>query len=139
MMSVSDLPTLNAVLNGTCSMFLIAGYIFVRQGKTSVHKACMITALVLSVLFLASYVTYHNLAGFNRFAGTGFVRWVYFSILIPHTILATVAVVPLALLTVFRALRGQFDKHKRIARWTLPIWLYVSVTGVIIYFMLYHL
>jgi len=138
-MSFSDLPTLNATLNGTSAVLLITGYVFIRQKKINAHRACMLTASTLSLLFLVSYVIYHREVGFTRFTGQGWIRIVYFSILIPHTILAVFAVVPLVAITLNRALRRQFDKHRRIARWTLPIWLFVSITGVLIYWMLYRL
>lgn len=136
-MELSDLPTLNAVLNGTSAILLTTGYFFIRRRKITAHKTCMVSASIVSILFLVSYVIYHQSVGFTRFTGEGLIRVVYFSILIPHTILAVIAVVPLAAITLYRALRGQFDRHRRIARWTLPIWLYVSVTGVLIYCMLY--
>ena len=139
MMSFSDLPALNASLNGACGLLLVVGYAFIRQGKIRAHKACMLSASVVSVLFLVSYVIYHNQVGFTRFTGEGWVRGMYFSILIPHTILATVAVVPLVVITLYLALKTRIDRHRRIARWTLPIWLFVSVTGVLIYWMLYHM
>ena len=135
-MSVSDLPALNALLNGSCAALLIAGYAFVRARRVTAHRACMLLALLTSALFLVSYLTYHYHAGSVRYRGTGWTRPAYFTLLITHTVLAA-AVVPLALVTAGRALRGQFDRHVRLARWTLPIWLYVSVTGVVIYLMLY--
>lgn len=138
MIPISALPTLNAVLNATSAVLLILGYQFIRQQNIRAHRICMIAAFSVSVLFLISYLTYHYHAGTTRFPGQGWVRLVYFIILISHTILA--ALVPfLAVLTLFRALKEQFAKHRRIARWTLPIWLYVSVTGVLVYLMLYHL
>jgi len=138
MLSISSLPTLNALLNTTSAVLLVIGYYFIRQRNIRAHRACMIAAFTVSVLFLISYLTYHYHAGATRFSGQGWVRPVYFTILISHTILA--AIVPvLAALTLFRAWQGQFLKHRRIARWTLPLWLYVSVTGVIVYLMLYHL
>ena len=139
MISLSDLPSLNAILNSTSALLLITGYIFIRRGRRTAHKACMLSALGVSVLFLISYLTYHGQVGYTRFEGEGWIRAVYFSILIPHTVLATIAVVPLAVVTVYLALKGRLGKHRRIARWTLPIWLYVSVTGVLVYLMLYHL
>ena len=135
-MSVSDLPALNALLNGSCAALLIAGYAFVRARRVTAHRACMLLALLTSALFLVSYLTYHYHAGSVRYRGTGWTRPAYFTLLITHTVLAA-GVVPLALVTAARALRGQFDRHVRLARWTLPIWLYVSVTGVVIYLMLY--
>ena len=139
MMTISDLPAVNATLNGASGLLLVAGYAFVRQKKIGVHKACMLCASVVSILFLVSYVIYHNQVGFTRFTGEGWIRIVYFSILIPHTILATLAVVPLVAITLYLALKTRIDRHRRIARWTLPIWLFVSVTGVVIYWMLYHM
>jgi len=138
-MTVHDLPTLNAALNATATFLLVGGYTFIRRGNIRAHKACMITASVVSVLFLASYITYHNMAGFTRYTGEGWIRTLYFAILIPHTVLASVAIPPLVVITLFFALRDRRAKHRRIARWTLPIWLFVSVTGVVIYWMLYQL
>lgn len=137
-MSLTDLPLLNALLNSTSTVFLILGYVFIRQKKKVLHKKMMFTALATSTLFLISYLIYHYSVGSVKFTGQGSVRTVYFTILITHTILAS-AVPPLAIITLVRALRERFDRHKVIARWTLPIWLYVSVTGVIIYIMLYQL
>jgi len=135
---ISTLPTLNAILNATSAVLLILGYQFIRQQNIRAHRTCMIAAFSVSVLFLISYLTYHYHVGTTRFLGQGWVRLMYFTILLSHTVLA--ALVPfLALLTLFRALQAQFPKHRRIARWTLPIWLYVSVTGVLVYLMLYHL
>ena len=135
---LSALPAVNAALNGTCTLLLTVGYVFIRRRKVTAHKACMVSAFVTSILFLISYLTYHYHVGSRPFGGQGAIRSVYFTILISHTILA-VAIVPLALVTVYRALRNRFDRHVRIARWTLPLWLYVSITGVIVYWMLYHL
>ena len=135
---LSALPALNATLNATCALLLVAGYLCIRRRKILAHKICMMSAFVVSILFLVSYLTYHYHVGSVRFAGRGWIRPVYFTILTSHTILAAV-IVPLALVTLSRALAARFDKHVRIARWTLPIWLYVSVTGVIVYWMLYHL
>ena len=137
-MSISDLPALNATLNGTAALLLAAGYVLIRTGRQEAHKRCMLGALTASVLFLVSYVIYHANTGSRPFPGTGPVRIVYFTILITHVVLA-VTIVPLALITANRGLRAQFDRHVRIARWTLPLWLYVSVTGVVIYLMLYRL
>jgi uncharacterized membrane protein YozB (DUF420 family) len=134
----SILPHLNAVLNGTSALLLVTGYFFIRQGIIRLHRACMLGALAASCFFLISYLIYHAQVGSVRFRGEGWVRSVYFVVLISHTVLAT-TVVPLAIITLRRALKERFDRHRRIARWTLPIWLYVSVTGVIVYFMLYHL
>jgi uncharacterized membrane protein YozB (DUF420 family) len=136
--TISDLPTLNATLNGLAAMLLVAGYLFIKGGQRRKHQWCMVGALATSALFLVSYVIYHLNAGSRPFPGQGPVRLVYFVILITHVILAAV-IVPMALITAARGLRSQFDRHVRIARWTLPIWLYVSVTGVVIYLMLYEL
>jgi putative membrane protein len=137
-LSISDLPALNATLNGLSAVCLVSGYTFIKRGERLMHQRCMIAALVLSSLFLVSYVVYHANAGSRPFPGQGLVRPVYFVILITHVVLAA-AVVPLALITATRGLRSQFDRHVRIARWTFPVWLYVSVTGVVIYLMLYQL
>ena len=137
-MSVTDLPALNASLNAISTVLLVTGYVFIRRGERQKHKACMIAALVMSVLFLTSYVIYHLQVGSVPFKGTGWIRTVYFAVLIPHVILAA-GIVPLVLITVSRGLSGRYDKHRRIARWTLPLWLYVSVTGVIVYLMLYQM
>ena len=131
------LPTLNAMLNATSGILLTIGYVFIRRRHIQAHRACMIAALTSSSLFLISYLYYHYHAGATRFAGAGAARVIYFTILTTHTILAVV-IVPFVIVTVTRARRGQFDRHRRIARWTLPMWLYVSVTGVIVYLMLYH-
>ena len=135
-MSVTDLPTLNASLNALCTVLLIVAYVHIRSGRIEQHRKTMLAAFATSVLFLISYVTYHAQVGSKPFPGTGLVRTVYFAILIPHVILAA-AVVPLALLTLRRGLRRDDARHRAIARWTLPIWLFVSVTGVIVYLMLY--
>jgi len=138
MLSLSSLPTLNALLNATSALLLIGGYRYIRRQNVRAHRTCMAAAFTVSVLFLLSYLTYHYHAGTTRFTGQGWIRPVYFSILISHTVLA--ALVPfLALVTLFRAVKEQFPRHRRIARWTLPIWLYVSVTGVVVYLILYHL
>ena len=132
------LPTLNAMLNATSGILLTTGYVFVRRRKVQAHRACMIAALTSSSLFLISYLYYHYHAGATRFAGAGAARVIYFVILTTHTMLAAV-IVPFVIVTVTRALRRQFDRHRRVARWTLPMWLYVSITGVIVYLMLYHI
>lgn len=137
-MEIADLPALNATLNAVATVFLVAGYVCIRRGRRDLHKMCMLAALGTSAVFLTSYVVYHANAGSRPFPGEGAVRVVYFAILIPHVVLAAL-VLPLALATTARGLRSQFDRHVRIARWTLPIWLYVSVTGVVIYLMLYRL
>jgi len=136
--TVTDLPTLNALLNASSAVLLLIGHRFIRRGNQQTHKKFMLSALAVSAAFLVSYLVYHYHHGATSFTGEGIVRLIYFSILISHTILA-MAVVPLALITLARGLKGQFDKHTKIARWTYPIWLYVSVTGVMIYVMLYHL
>ena len=138
MISVVQLPTLNAALNSLSAVFLFAGYLFIRAKNREAHRRCMLAAFACSILFLISYLVYHFQVGSVGFKGQGWIRPVYFTILITHTILA-IAVVPLALITLVRALRERFDAHRRIARWTLPIWLYVSVTGVVVYLMLYGL
>ena len=129
---------LNAALNATSAVLLSAGYLMIRRGRVVAHKSCMGLAFLCSTLFLVSYVIYHVRVGSVPFQGKGWIRPVYFGLLASHTVLA-VAIVPLAVITLSRALREQFDRHRRIARWTLPLWLYVSVTGVVIYFLLYHL
>jgi len=134
---VSQLPSLNALLNATSAVLLVSGYYFICQGNIQAHRACMTSAFVVSILFLISYLTYHAHAGATRFSGQGWSRPVYFTLLLSHTALATLVPI-LALITLVRALRQQLDRHRRIARWTLPIWLYVSVTGVLIYWLLYH-
>jgi uncharacterized membrane protein YozB (DUF420 family) len=138
MISTSQLPALNATLNATSAVFLALGFFFIRQKRVAAHRACMLVAVVVSVVFLISYVTYHVQIGSKNFPGQGLARPVYFTILLTHTVLAMAVALFLAPVTLYRALRERFDQHKRIARWTLPIWFYVSVTGVIIYFMLYH-
>ncbi len=135
---ISYLPHLNAILNSTSALLLLAGFRFIRHGKIQAHRNCQVTAVLTSTLFLISYLTYHYYHGATKFAGQGLVRPFYFIILTTHTILA-VAIVPLILITLYRAARGDFLRHRRIARWTLPLWLYVSVTGVIVYVMLYHI
>jgi putative membrane protein len=137
-MDVSGLPGVNAVLNGTSAVLLVAGYVFIRQRRVLAHQTCMLSAFGASTLFLISYVIYHYYAGSRPFGGQGWIRPVYFTLLLTHILLAT-AIVPLALTTIYRALTAQFDRHMRLARWTLPIWLYVSTTGVLIYWMLYRL
>lgn len=137
MISIGDLPTLNAALNGTSAVLLTLGYLFIRRKKVNLHKACMVSAFVISTLFLVSYLTYHYHAGSKPFPGEGWTRPLYFAILISHVILATVTL-PLSIVTLARGVRGRFEKHRSIARWALPIWLYVSVTGVLVYLMLYR-
>jgi uncharacterized membrane protein YozB (DUF420 family) len=135
---ISYLPHLNACLNGTSAVLLFSGYSFIRSGNVAAHRTCQVSALIVSLLFLASYLTYHYHHGATRFQGTGLARPIYFTILISHTILAVV-IVPLVALTFYRALRQDFARHRRIARITLPLWLYVSITGVIVYLMLYQI
>lgn len=134
---VSALPTLNAALNATSAVLLAVGLGFIRKKRIRAHLTCMTSAVAVSTLFLVSYVTYHYHAGSRPFTGQGWVRPVYFVLLVTHIVLAAV-IVPLALTTLYRAWRGDFTRHRRIARWTLPIWLYVSVTGVVVYLMLYR-
>ncbi|MGH8064247.1 MAG: DUF420 domain-containing protein [Candidatus Entotheonellia bacterium] len=138
MLSLTDLPAVNAVLNATSAVLLASGYRFIRQRQIIAHKRCMLAACGTSALFLLSYLTYHYHVGSMPFRGQGWVRPLYFTILISHTILAVV-IVPLVLITLFRAWKADFARHVHIARWTLPIWFYVSLTGVIIYVMLYQL
>ncbi len=138
MISVSDLPTVNAFLNASAATLLVWGWVLIRQGRKQAHRRAMLGAFTLSLLFLVSYLVYHAQVGSVRFQGTGTIRTVYFAVLLTHTVLAA-AVPPLAVVTLSRALRGRFDRHRRIARWTLPIWVYVSVTGVAVYVMLYRL
>ena len=131
-------PTLNAALNAASALLLTFGFLNIRRRRVAAHRACMIAAFAVSCLFLVSYLAYHAQAGTTRFQGQGWTRPVYFGILLTHTPLAAL-IVPLAIVTLRRALRAQFDRHARMARWTLPLWLYVSLTGVVIYWMLYHL
>jgi putative membrane protein len=130
--------TLNAILNASSGVLLTCGFVMIRKRRITAHRTFMLSAFACSVIFLASYVIYHLRVGAVYFLGTGWIRPVYFTLLTTHTILA-IAIVPLAIITLSRALSARYDKHRRIARWTLPIWLYVSVTGVIVYFLLYHL
>lgn len=138
MISINDLPAVDAFLNALSAALLGLGYYFIRRKNIRAHKRCMISAFATSTLFLVCYLTYHYHHGATRFTGKGFVRGIYFALLGSHTVLAVV-IVPLVLTTLYRAWRERFDLHKRIARWTLPLWLYVSVTGVAVYWMLYHL
>ena len=135
---LSSLPALNAALNATSAILLISGYIFIKRRNIAAHKFCMLSAFAASILFLASYLTYHYHAGIKPFTRQGPIRWVYFSILISHTSLA-IAIVPLVLMTLSRAWKGAFERHARLARRTLPLWLYVSITGVVVYWMLFRL
>jgi uncharacterized membrane protein YozB (DUF420 family) len=134
----SALPHLNALLNATSGALLLAGFYFIRRGRAAAHRRCMTSAVFVSVAFLVSYLAYHAEHGSTRFAGQGPVRPVYFTILLTHTVLAAV-IVPLVAVTFSRARRGDFARHRRVARWTFPLWLYVSVTGVVVYLMLYQL
>lgn len=136
-MSISDLPAVDATLNACATVFIVAGIVFIKRGQKRAHIACMVTALVISVAFLVCYLTYHLNSEPTRFAHPGWPKVIYFIILATHIPLAALTV-PLVLLTVVPALRQRFDRHKRIARWTYPVWLYVSVTGVLVYFMLYQ-
>jgi putative membrane protein len=136
--SLSDLPALNAVLNATSAALLATGYVLIRQKRIEAHRRVMLTALGSSALFLTSYLVYHAQVGSVRFQGRGPMRTAYFAILLSHTVLAIV-IVPLVGFTVVPALRGRFDRHRRLARVTLPLWAYVSVTGVVIYWMLYRM
>ena len=135
---ISALPHFNAFLNFSSFVLLTSGYFFIRRRSVIAHRNCQVAALSVSILFLISYVTYHSQHGATRFPGQGIVRPIYFTILTTHTILAAV-IVPFVIVTFRRAKRGDFLRHKAIARWTLPMWLYVSVTGVVVYLMLYHL
>ena len=137
-MDISYLPHVNACLNGTSAVLLFSGYLFIRSGNVAAHRTCQVSALAVSILFLASYLTYHFNHGTTRFQGTGLARPIYFTVLTSHTILAIV-IVPLVTLTFYRAFRQDFTRHRRIARITLPLWLYVSITGVIVYLMLYQI
>jgi uncharacterized membrane protein YozB (DUF420 family) len=132
------LPAVNAALNAICAVLLVVGYVLIRRGRRRQHRAVMVTAFATSVLFLISYLTYHAHAGSKHFPGTGAARTVYFLILLTHTVLAA-AIVPLAIVTLWRGLSANYVRHRAIARWTLPIWLYVSVTGVVVYWMLYRM
>lgn len=131
-------PVIDAALNGTSAVLLVIGRWFIKHGKLAAHRAMMISALVCSTLFLVCYLYYHYHVGSVRFRGHGIWRPIYFTLLTSHTILAAV-IVPMVIITVSRALRARYDKHRRIARWTFPLWLYVSITGVVIYFMLYQI
>jgi len=132
---LSVLPLFHAILNGLTATFLIIGFFLIVNKKVSLHKACMVTALCLSSIFLVSYVVYHYNTGHTIYGGKGWIRPVYFGILISHILLAT-SIVPLALITVFRGFMNQIPQHRKIARWTFPIWLYVAITGVVVYLMM---
>jgi uncharacterized membrane protein YozB (DUF420 family) len=137
-MTISDLPALNATLNATSAILLGVGFYFIQRREIDRHKVCMVAAFAVSTAFLVSYLFYHYHHGATPFPGAGWVRTAYFALLISHVLLAFL-VVPLALVTLYRAWTGQFDRHRRIAEVTFPVWMYVSVTGVIVYWMLYHL
>ena len=136
-MSVTDLPTINATLNSITAVLLIYGFVLIKSGQKEKHKKIMLSALVSSGLFLTSYLFYHYSVGSVPYQRYDWTRILYFAILIPHTILA-VGMLPFIIVAVWRALHDQFDKHKKIVRWLWPVWMYVSVTGVAVYFMLYH-
>ena len=138
MIPLSDFPALDASLNAASAVLLAAGFLFIRGRKIQAHKVCMLSAFCTSSVFLACYLWYHAHHGITRFAQHGFVRGFYFTLLTTHSALAAV-IVPLVLVTLYRAFRKRFDRHRRIARWTLPLWFYVSVTGVVVYWMLYRL
>lgn len=135
---IAYLPALNAALNAASAVLLATGYIFIQRHRVREHKRCMLSALVTSAVFFLSYLTLRYYAGMTQFTGQGWIRPVYYTILISHTVLAA-AIVPLALVTVSRGLAGRYDRHVRIARWTLPLWFYVSATGVLVYWILYRL
>jgi len=137
-MALSDLPAVNACLNGLSTCFLFAGFILIRRKRIAAHRACMLGAVAASTLFLACYLYYHFHAGRTEFRNPAWFRPIYLTILLTHTVLAVV-IVPMVIVTLVRALRERFDQHKRLARWTHPLWLYVSVTGVLIYFLLYQI
>ena len=137
-MDFTIFPTINACLNGLTAVLLLTGYYFILHKKRALHKKIMLSAFSTSIIFLISYLYYHAHVGSVPFRGTGFIRPIYFTILISHTILAVV-IVPMAIVTLVRGLSSRFDKHRKLARVTLPLWLYVSVTGVVVYAMLYHL
>ncbi|HEY3762128.1 MAG TPA: DUF420 domain-containing protein [Verrucomicrobiae bacterium] len=143
-MSIYDLPAINASLNGLSAIFLTAGYIFIRRKNIPAHRNCMISAFCVSIIFLCCYLTYHTYLvmvlhrGPTHFLNPAWFRPIYLTILLTHTILAMV-IVPMILITITRALRERFDKHKQIARWTWPLWMYVSVTGVVVYLLLYQI
>lgn len=142
MIGIHDLPAVNATLNATAAVLLVTGFALIRSGRKNAHRRVMLTAFTVSILFLISYLTYHyylvaNHEGVLHYPHTGAIRSIYLTILFTHTVLAA-AVPVLAIITLRRALKGKFDRHRAIARWTLPIWLYVSVTGVVVYLMLYQ-
>jgi uncharacterized membrane protein YozB (DUF420 family) len=138
MIDYSTLPAVNAALNATSGIFLFTGYILIKRRQINAHRNAMLAAFTSSMLFLTSYVIYHYHAGSRPFAGVGAIRLVYFTILISHVLLA-MAILPLAISTLTKGLRGQYARHKRVAKWTFPLWMYVSVTGVVVYVMLYRM
>jgi putative membrane protein len=138
MISIRDLPAVNAILNSLATVLLVWGYLLIRRKRVETHRKVMLSAFVTSCLFLVCYLVYHFEVGSVRFQKTGPIRTVYLTILLTHTLLAA-AVPPLAIITLRRGLSAKYDRHRKVARWTLPIWLYVSVTGVVVYWMLYHL
>ena len=138
MLQIIDLPHVNAALNGATIVFLAAGLAYIRTGRRSEHRACMIGALAVSAAFLVTYLIYHFNAGLAKFGGEGVIRPIYFSILIIHILIAA-AITPMVPITAYRALTGQFDRHRRIARWTWPLWMFVAVSGLVVYGMAVHL
>jgi uncharacterized membrane protein YozB (DUF420 family) len=137
-MAISDLPVVNATLNAMATVFLTLGYIFIKRGRRDAHRNCMIAAFITSVVFLGCYLTYHfSVAAVTKFQGQGIVRPIYFAVLITHVILAVV-IVPMILMTLHRAWKQRWEAHKKLSRWTWPLWMYVSVTGVLVYLMLYQ-
>lgn len=137
-MTIHDLPAVNATLNGISAVFIALGWIFIKSDRKQQHIVCMVAAVITSAIFLACYLTYHlNVKIYTRFPDLGWIRTAYLTLLTSHSILAVVTV-PLVIMTIIPALRARFDKHRRIAKWTMPIWLYVSVTGVLVYMMLYQ-
>ena len=138
MPEISDLPHINAALNGLSALILCAGYYSIRRGERMKHRGCMIAALVVSGVFLVTYLIYKANNGFAKFGGEGLIRPIYFSILLVHVACA-IAIVPMVPITLYRALTGQFDRHRKIARWTFPIWFFVGISGVVVYIMAIHL
>ncbi len=137
MLAVNELPHLNAALNALTIVFLGFGYVYIRQGNHDRHRACMIAAALVSAAFLVSYLIYHFNSGLAKFGGEGLIRPIYFAFLIAHVLIAVV-ITPLVPITLYRALSGQFDRHRRLARWTWPLWMYVAVSGVVVYVMAIH-
>ncbi len=138
MLTIADLPHVNALLNGATIVFLGLGFYFIRRSDRVRHRACMLGAVAVSIAFLVTYLIYHFNSGLAKFGGEGMIRPIYFAILIAHVLIAIV-ITPLVPITLFRALRGDFDRHRRIARWTWPLWMYVAVSGVVVYVMAIHL